>query len=438
MMHTRQDRNQFYGWTVVRAAFVLAALGWGLGFYALPVFLGIIRESTGWPLGVVSAAVTAHFLVGALVAANLPAAHCRLGAARTTVGGAAALAAGLAGWAAAWAPWQLFGAALLSGIGWGALGASALNAFVTPWFNRERPAALGFAYNGASVGGIVLPPLWVAAIGSMGLLPAAVIIGGVALLVVHGLVKHVLRPDPAWMNLRPDGDMAQTATVPHRRPASTLPACGPRPWRDRRFATLCTGMALALFAQIGVTAHLFSLLVPVVGARDAALAISLMTLMAIAGRMVVAARMPPGADRRQVACASHGFQVIGCIALIASGGTDPWLLLGGVLLFGAGFGNATSLPPLIVQREFRAEDVQRITALAIGWAQGLYAFAPALFGLVREAASGHPQFAWLPASAVFAFAALLQLLAIASFLCGRSRPAHRPGRNPNTRSKRST
>ena len=64
--------------------------------------------------------VTAHFLVGALVAANLPAAHHRLGAARTTVGGAAALAAGLSGWAAAWAPWQLFGAALLSGIGWGA------------------------------------------------------------------------------------------------------------------------------------------------------------------------------------------------------------------------------------------------------------------------------------------------------------------------------
>ena len=165
---------------------------------------------------------------------------------------------------------------------------------------------------------------------------------------------------------------------------------------------------------------------------------SLMTLMAIAGRSVVAARTPPGADRRQVACASHGFQAIGCIALIASGGTDPWLLLAGVLLFGAGFGNATSLPPLIVQSEFRAEDVQRVTALAIGWAQGFYAFAPALFGLVREAASGEPQLAWLPASAVFACAALLQLLAIASFLRGRTGSTHRPGWKPNTRSKRST
>lgn len=437
-MRAFPGRNRFYGWTVVRAAFVLAALGWGLGFYAPPVFLGVIRESTGWPLGVISAAVTAHFLVGALVAANLPAAHHRLGAARTTVGGAAALAAGLAGWAAAWAPWQLFGAAFLSGVGWGALGASALNAFVTPWFDRGRPAALGFAYNGASVGGIVLPPLWVAAIGSLGLLPAAGIIGGVALLAVHGLVKYVLRRDPARMGLQPDGDMAETASAAHRCPANTQPACGPRPWRDLRFATLCTGMALGLFAQIGVTAHFFSLLAPIFGARDAALAMSLVTLMAIAGRIVVAARMPPGADRRQVACTSHGLQATGCVALIASGGTEPWLLLGGVLLFGAGFGNATLLPPLIVQSEFRAEDVQRITALAIGWAQGLYAFAPALFGLVREAASGDSQVAWSPASAVFAFAALLQLLAIAAFLRGRTHFTHCPGRKPNTRSKRAT
>ena len=50
-IRTRPDRKRFYGWTVVRAAFVLAALGWGLGFYAPPVFLGVIRESTGWPLG---------------------------------------------------------------------------------------------------------------------------------------------------------------------------------------------------------------------------------------------------------------------------------------------------------------------------------------------------------------------------------------------------
>jgi hypothetical protein len=30
----------FYGWRVVNRAFVLAAFGWGVGFYGPPVFLG--------------------------------------------------------------------------------------------------------------------------------------------------------------------------------------------------------------------------------------------------------------------------------------------------------------------------------------------------------------------------------------------------------------
>ena len=53
-------------------------------------------------------------------------------------------------------------------------------------------------------------------------------------------------------------------------------------------------------------------------------------------------------------------------------------------MFGAGFGNATSLPPLIAQIEFIKDDVPRVVALIVGIAQGAYAFAPATFGLVRE------------------------------------------------------
>ena len=47
------------------------------------------------------------------------------------------------------------------------------------------------------------------------------------------------------------------------------------------------------------------------------------------------------------------------------------------LLFGAGIGNTTSLPPLIAQVEFVTEDVARVIALIVAVAQGTYAFAPA-------------------------------------------------------------
>ena len=172
---------------------------------------------------------------------------------------------------------------------------------------------------------------------------------------------------------------AASVTSPTRRP---LP--GALLWRDRRFLTLAAGMGLGLFAQIGLVAHLFSLLVPALGAQRAGLAMGLVTVLAIAGRTLLGWVMPLGADRRLVACLGYALQLAGSLTLIAAGGASVPLLLLGVVLFGAGFGNATSLPPLIAQVEFVREDVTRVVGLIVGISQGGYAFAPALFGLIRE------------------------------------------------------
>jgi hypothetical protein len=176
-------------------------------------------------------------------------------------------------------------------------------------------------------------------------------------------------------------------------------------------------MALGLFAQIGLIAHLFSLLVPALGEQGAGLAMGGATAAAIGGRSLVGWLMPAGADRRLVASASYLVQVAGSALLIAAAGGDVPLLLLGVACFGLGIGNATSLPPLIAQVEFVREDVQRAISLIVAIAQGSYAFAPAAFGAIRalspEAGSDVPL--------VFAAAAGLQLLAIGSFLLGRRR-----------------
>ena len=111
--------------------------------------------------------------------------------------------------------------------------------------------------------------------------------------------------------------------------------------------------------------------------------------------------------------------MVGSIALMLAGGTNVPLLITGVVLFGIGFGNATSLPPLIAQVEFVKDEVPRVAALIVAVAQGGYAIAPALFGLIRElaphaagAAPGH-------APMLFAAAALVQCLAAVAFLAGR-------------------
>src|SRR4029077_1447183 len=135
-----------------------------------------VQQLRGWPVALVSAAVTVHFLVGAVVVANLPALHRRFGLAATTVAGAVSLAIGVVGWAVAREPWQLFAATILSGAGWVAMGGAAINAMIAPWCERGRPAALAMAYNGASVGGVILSPLWVATIGLLGFAQAAMLV----------------------------------------------------------------------------------------------------------------------------------------------------------------------------------------------------------------------------------------------------------------------
>jgi len=406
----------FFGWRVVAATFVLALFGWGVGFYGPPVFLYAVVARTGWPVAMVSGAVTVHFLVGAFVVANLPRLYRRLGLAPVTVIGAVLLAIGTLGWALSAQPWQLFLAALASGAGWVGMGAAAVNALIAPWFIRRRPAALGMAYNGASLGGVIFSPLWVVLISGIGFGPAALAVGGVMVLVVTLLSLAVFAKTPAGLGQVADGEAAPRAGDGFR---PVPPTARGSLWRDRRFLTLAAGMTLGLFAQIGLLAHLFSLLVPVLGAGAAGLAMGSATLAAILGRLVVGWLMPASADRRIVACVSYGVQLAGSVLFIlAAGESGVWLFLG-IALFGFGIGNATSLPPLIAQQDFAPDEAARVVPLIVAIGQAGYAFAPASFGLLYGAALPGLGGANTGGTALFAFAAAIQLVAMACLLCGR-------------------
>jgi hypothetical protein len=404
----------FFGWWVVAATFVTAVFGWGFGFYGPTIYLHAVVERTGWSVALVSSAVTAHFLVGVGVIANLPRLYRVLGIPLVTVSGAVLLAAGVFGWAVAAEPWQLFVAAIASGIGWVGLGAAAVNALVAPWFVRARPAALGMAYNGASVGGVIFSPLWVALIAGLGFAGAAAAAGAVMVVAVAALAITVFSATPERLGQVPDGDAPGKVSISITSP-SAAPLPGGSLWRDRHFLTLAVGTALGLFAQIGLIAHLFSVLVPALGAQNAGFAMGLATASAIAGRTLVGWLMPVRADRRLVACASYAVQVAGSVILLLAAGSHVPLLLLGVILFGAGIGNATSLPPLIAQVEFVPADVPRVVPLIVAIGQAAYAFAPAAFGLLRTASLGGASESTL----LFGAAALVQVLTIACVLVGR-------------------
>ena len=395
--------SRFFGWSVAWSAFAIAVFAWGIGFYGPSVFLQSLHQTRGWPISQISLAVTAHFLLSAIVIACLPEIHRRLGIAKTTFLGAVLTAAGLILWSGAREPWQLFAAAIPSGAGWALTSGAALNAIVARWFDRDRPMAIALAFNGASVGGVLFVPLWVWLIRSVGFPSAALVVGGCMVAVVAYLCVRFLAKSPEDMGLAPDGDASHPAG-PRPKPRRTRIEIV----RTSRFITISAAFSLGLFAQIGLLAHLVARLTPELGIEHAGFLVSLATICAVIGR-TAAGKWIGEHDRRFAAAANFAVQIGGVLLLILGQGALALTL--GCVLFGLGIGNLTSLPLLIVQKEFEREDVATAVALIIAINQGVFAFAPAIIGAMRDTTADYQ----LP----FALIALIQLLAAVIILLGR-------------------
>jgi Major Facilitator Superfamily len=421
----------FFGWKVVSAAFIVAIFTWGIGFYGPPIFLSAIHHTRGWSIPLISAAITCNLLIGAFVMSRLASFHSRFGVATVTRAGAVLTALGLVGWAVAAEPWQLFAVTPLTASGWALTSGAALNAMVSPWFDRRRPAALSMAYNGASAGGIIFAPLWVALIGSFGFPAAAALVGIAMVATVWWLAGRYLTPTPADLGLQVDGGLDGNV-LRQRTPVAIEPIGPGGPWRDRRLITQAVAASLGLFAQIGLVMLLFSLLVPALGPDGAGVVMGLATVAALAGRSIPALVMHPSINRRFVGMVNGGVQVCGSLALLLAAGQNVPLLVAGSLLFGLGIGNTASLPPLIAQSEFTPSDLPRAVALVLSISQGCYAFAPVIFGALRSLEGNGNDGA---APLVFAAALVLQMAAMAALLMGIPRPSARPRRKSAVNSR---
>ena len=169
--------QRYPGWSVVWVAFIVAFFAWGIGFHGMGVFLQTLHATKGWPIATISAAITAHFLIGAVIVVYLPEVHRKLGLARSTILGAALTAFGIVSWSISASPSHLFAAAIFSGSGWALTSGAAINAMIVAWFDKERPKAIGHAFNGSSFGGVIFAPLLVAMISQLGFPQTALIVG---------------------------------------------------------------------------------------------------------------------------------------------------------------------------------------------------------------------------------------------------------------------
>jgi MFS family permease len=402
----------FYGWNVLAATFVMALFSFGLGFYGITVYIATLQRLHGWSASAVSAPVTMYYVAGALLTAVISDLYQRFGPRVVVAGGSVAMAGGITALGVVTQPWQLYPAFLVMSVGWGAMSGAAINIILAPWWERRRGLVVSIAFNGATLGGVIIAPALIPLIGAVGFTWALATGALVLLVVLLAIARGVMRRGPEEFGLGPDGDLGpRPRAEPSARRARQRRGDALRTWR---FWSVSAPFALGLAAQVGVLTHLVAIVMPKLGAGGAARAVSVTTAAGVIGRLgtgVVVDRL----NRRLVASATLAVQ-IGGLALLAWAPSAA--AYAGCALFGLGVGNLTTLPGLILAVEWPRERFSSLVGLVVGINQFTFAFGPSLVGVVRDWAG-----AYGPALAA---CTVLQAVAAVMILLGprRPRPAH--------------
>jgi predicted MFS family arabinose efflux permease len=261
-------------------------------------------------------------------------------------------------------------------LGWIGMGTVVIATVVSLWFVHRRGLAISLAFTGASFGGVVVTPSLVLLVERFGF-PAAMLIATVIMVAV--LVPVAV----AWIGPPSAGGPAETKiNDPSQAEMSSAPDDLSRAklMRSMAFWTISIPFALALLAQIGFIVHQIALLEPKIGRASAGFAVSVMTFMAIAGRLglgMVVDRLDP----RLVTAASLVSQAAALLAILQT--DDVSVVLVACAVFGFSVGNIITLPPLIIHREFSAASFVVVMGLSSAISGTVGALGPALVGLVR-------------------------------------------------------
>src|SRR3954468_21071319 len=366
----------YEGWRIVAVCFLVATFGWAFGFYGQSVYLAELNRLHGWPASLVSAATTFFYLFGAVLVAFVSEAVRAFGPRNCLLAGIITLAAGgiMIGQVAS--PWQLYVANAVFALGWAGTSLGIITTTLGLWFDSKRGMAISLALNGASFGGILGVPLLVAAIEYVGF-GGAMIATAVTMLVLMVPIVLIFVGQPPDRNTAAGLNAAETPSAARTRSQAL---------RNVGFLTASIAFALVLFAQVGFIVHLISFLDPVIGRAPAATAVAVLTIMAVAGR-VLFSTVIDRLNQRLASAISFASQALALAIIINS--RNEMVLIGCCALFGFSVGNLITLPSLIVQGEFEPRSFGVLISLITAINQVTYAFGPGVIGLLRDASGSY-------------------------------------------------
>lgn len=350
----------FYGWWIVLAAFLNLFFAVGIIFYGFPVFYPSFVASLGFS----HAQITQGFLFGFLVV-GLPFGLLtgwlidRVGARWVILVGVilTALPLFLMGYMTQF--WQYELLCIVEVMGYTLAGPISNQVLISQWFHLRRGRAMGYAYLGLGVGGVVSPVLANLCITHFGWRHALEIAGVIIFIVLFPIGLWITRSQPADMGLTPDGlppaASSNTANIPA---GSILSAV-----RSLNFWLIVIGASLVIGPINAVIQH-FILAMKTQGYSIAVSAryLSILLAASLCGRVLVGYFADYFNKKNTMALY---YMLIGAAIPLLIIAHHPTAALAFTLIFGFAMGADYMLIPLVTAECFGIQSLGKLLALVI-------------------------------------------------------------------------
>lgn len=398
-------KTMFYGWRIVAACMLWVTVSWSLGIFGMGVYIYALTKFQGFTVTTVSTAVTAAYVLSALLSVSVGKTIAKHGPRWVVAVGAIAMATGI--WLMPYCTekWHVIASFLVLGLGMACLSTNTVGSTLAPWFERFQGRAMSTSMLGASVAGMFSTPLLMGGIKVLGFQTTFMLAAMATVVLVLPLAVFVLRRRPQDMGLHPDGMEGQEnghKPVPIqwglKQAASTL-----------QFKTVVVAFGIGLLVQVGFLSHHVPIAIPVLGVEGAAAVVFAGGVASLIGRLLLA-RYADHLDVRLVGTAVLLIAALSLLGLAMLPMTWAFVLFS--ITYGLTCGNVTTLSPIIVRREFGAASFGVVYGFAAAFIQLTMAFGPTMYGVVRDVFGGY-------VPVLFVCAALNMVAAASAYWGGR-------------------
>ena len=410
-MSTKETGQIYYGWKIVAAIFVLLTFTSGLSFYNHAIYLNALATQPAFDVRTASMAVSIFFLTGGVVGLFVAKWVQDYDPRICISAGAIISFLSLSALAHVSAVWQLFVVYGFFGAGFSASSLIPATTLVTRWFRRKRAMALSVASTGLSLGGVVLTPLSILMVESLGFETAAPWIGSMFLVGVIPVAWIYLRESPESMGLHIDGITPEIEDEIVVAGTSSTEEDGVS-FKEARSRRFFWGVSLAyiflMAAQVGGIAHQYGLAREQLSEAETAIAVAILPIFSIIGRLIGGWIV----DQMSIRKFAISMMVMQALSLsVLSSGYSVFTLCLGLAAFGATVGNLLMLQPLLIAEAFGLKDYARIFSVSNLMSSWGTAMGPAALGFAFVASDNLYQ---LP----YSFAAGAGIIGLALFLFG--------------------